>query len=162
MMPRKILVVEDGTEYVDAFRRLAPQGAAVEWLHAPDAATARRLLAEHDVEAIFLDVVFDRTPPEALAGDREALVARFSGDRGRALAHLADNQGFYVAADLAAAIPPGARVLLAYDFSSDPARLAALRKSLTGLEGVEEGSSASTLVRRLLEDSRRSGPIVTG
>jgi hypothetical protein len=148
--PRKILVVEDGTEYVDAFRRLAPQGAEVEWLHAPDAATARRLLDERSVEAIFLDLVFDRTPPEALAGDREALVARFSGDRERALAHLVGNQGFYVAAALASAIPPGIRVLLAYDFSSDPARLAALRESLTGLEGVAEGTSASGLVRRLL------------
>ncbi len=153
MTPRKILVVEDGTEYVDAFRKLAPEGAEAEWLHAPDAATALRLLAEHDVDAVFLDVVFDRTPPEALAGDLEALAARFSGDRERALAHLADNQGFYVAAALAPAIPPGVPVLLAYDFTADPARLAALRESLPGLEGVEEGVSASTLVRRLLESA---------
>jgi hypothetical protein len=152
MTLRTILVVEDGTEYVDAFRQLAPEGAEAEWLYAPDAAAARRLLAEHAVGAMFLDVVFDRTPPEALAGDLEGLVARFSGDRDRALAHLAENQGFYVAAELAPVIPPGVRVLLAYDFTADPARLAALQESLPGLEGVEEGASASRLVRRLLEE----------
>ena len=153
MTLRTILVVEDGTEYVDAFRQLAPEGAEAEWLHAPDAAAARRLLARHEVGAVFLDVVFDRTPPEALAGDLEGLVARFSGDRARALAYLGENQGFYVAAELAPAIPPGVRVLLAYDFTADPARLAALRETLPGLEGVEEGTSASRLVRRLLEES---------
>jgi hypothetical protein len=152
--PRKILVVEDGTEYVDAFRRLAPQGAAVEWLHAPDAATARRLLAEHAVEAIFLDVVFDRTPPEALAGDREALIARFSGDRERALTHLTDNQGFYVAADLASAIPPGARVLLAYDFSGDPDLSAATGSSWSS--APRESPRPSRGTRRPGERARAS------
>lgn len=150
MRPRTILLVEDGTEYLDAFRRLAPEGAAVEWLHAADAAGARRLLAEHDVDAVFLDVVFDRTPKEALAGDLEGLVARFAGDRGRALDHLALHQGFYVAAELAAAIRPGVPVLLAYDFTADPGRLAALREAVPGLEGVEEGASATALLKRLL------------
>jgi hypothetical protein len=149
----RVLIVEDGTEYADAFRRLAPEGAAVEWLRAADAAAARRILAEHAVDAVFLDVVFDRTPVEALAGDREALAARFAGDRGRALTHLAAHQGFYVAAELAPLIPPGVRVLLAYDFTADPARLAALRESIPGLDGVEEGTSASRLVQRLLEKS---------
>jgi hypothetical protein len=152
---RVVLIVEDGSEYRDAFRRLSPDGAdgSVEWLPAADAAAARRLLAERAVDAIFLDVVFDRIPAEDLVGDREALVARFSGDRERALAHLAANQGFYVAADLAPAIPPGVPVLLAYDFTSDPARLSALRRTLPGLQGVEEGASASKLVERLLGKS---------
>jgi hypothetical protein len=148
-----VLVVEDGTEYRDAFLRLSPAGASIEWLHAPDAAAARRLLAERAVDAVFLDVVFDRTPSEDLVGDSESLRARFGGDRERAVAHLASNQGFYVAAALAASIPPGVPVLLAYDFGSDPARLAALRETLPGLQGVEEGASASKLVDRLLGKS---------
>lgn len=143
-------MVEDGTEYLDAFRRLAPEGASIEWLHAPDAAAARRLLADHRVDAVFLDVVFDRTPPENLAGDLEGLVARF-GDRSRALEYLASHQGFYVAHELAPILPPGVPVLLAYDFADDPARLTALRETLPGLEGVDEGSPATKLLRRLLE-----------
>jgi hypothetical protein len=147
---RVVLIVEDGTEYLDAFRRLSPESAAVDWLHASDAASALRLLAERDVDAVFLDVVFDRTPADALVGDRESLAARFAGDRERALAHLAANQGFYLVAALAPAIPRGVPVLLAYDFADDPARLAALREKLPALEGVGEGSSASRLVHRLL------------
>ena len=69
MTRRAVLVVEDGTEYVDAFRRLAPESADVEWLHAADAAAARAVLAGRKVDAIFLDVVFDRTPPDRLVGD---------------------------------------------------------------------------------------------
>lgn len=150
MRPRTILVVEDGTEYVDAFRRLAPEGLSIEWLHAPDAGAARRVLAERAVDAVFLDVVFDRTPPEALVGDLEGLVTRFSGDRSRALQYLVANQGFYVANALAPALAPGVAVLLAYDFTADPARLAALREGVPGLEGVEEGASVTKLLRRLL------------
>ena len=152
MKPRTILVVEDGTEYVDAFRGLASTGdPSVVWLHASDAAAARRILAEREVDAVFLDVVFDRTPPEALAGDLEGLVRRFGGDRKRALEHLAANQGFYVAAELAGAIPRDARILIAFDFTSDPERLSVLRESLPGLDGVEEGAPATKLLRRLLE-----------
>jgi hypothetical protein len=136
---RVVLIVEDGTEYRDAFRRLSPEGAdgSVEWLHAPNASAARHLLDEHRVDAVFLDVVFDRTPPGDLIG---------SGDR----ASLAARQGFYVAAALAPAIPPGVPVLLAYDFTDDPGRLAALRRTIPALEGVQEGESASRLVERLL------------
>ena len=137
---KTILIVEDGTEYRDAFRRLSPEGASgsVEWLHASNAAAARRLLDEHPVDAVFLDVVFDRTPPEDLVGS------------GADPASLAARQGFHVAAALAPALRPGVRVLLAYDFTDDPGRLAALRRTIPALEGVEEGESASRLVERLL------------
>ena len=139
---RRVLIVEDGTEYRDAFRRLSPEGAggSVEWLHASDAAAARRLLADREVDAIFLDVVFDRTPPENPVGD---------GDRKR----LAARQGFHIAAALAPEIPRGVPVLLAYDFTDDPARLTALRQGIPTLEGVEEGEPASRLVERLLGKS---------
>lgn len=137
---RRVLIVEDGTEYRDAFRRLSPEGAgdSVEWLHAPNAAAAKRLLGEHRIDAVFLDVVFDRTPQDDLIGtgtDRASLAAR---------------QGFYVAAALAPAIPSGVPVLLAYDFTDDPGRLEALRRTIPTLEGVGEGESASRLVERLL------------
>jgi hypothetical protein len=137
---KTVLIVEDGTEYRDAFRRLSPEGArgSVEWLHAPNAAAARRLLDEHRVDAIFLDVVFDRTPAGDLVGS--------GADPGS----LAARQGFYVAAALAPDIPRGVRVLLAFDFADDPGRLAALRRTIPALEGVAEGEPASRLVERLL------------
>jgi hypothetical protein len=146
---RRILVVEDGNEYIEAFRRLVPVPGEAELLHAPDAAVARRVIAEAPVEAVFLDVVFDRTPPEKLTGDLDALLERFCGDRSRALEHLALNQGFYIADALAPLLPAGVPVLLACDFSSEPARLAALREKLPTLDGVADGTTATEILSRL-------------
>jgi DNA-binding NtrC family response regulator len=136
---RAVLVVEDGSEYRDAFRRLAPAGEDVEWLHAPDAAAARAILAARRVDAVFIDLVFDRTPVEALEGDPS-----------RPLEHRVRNQGFYVLDAVAAAIPEEAPVLIAYDFASQPARLNALRQVCPRLEGVPESSGAATILARLL------------
>ena len=60
---KTILVVEDGTEYTDAFRSLGASDSSesLELLRAGDGGEARRILAERRVDALFLDVVFDRT-----------------------------------------------------------------------------------------------------
>lgn len=152
MSRRAVLVVEDGTEYVDAFRNLGSDGPEIELLHAADAAAATDVLSARRVDALFLDVVFDRTPQERLVGDLAGLVERFGGDRARALDHLARNQGFYVLNDLAPRIPPGIPVLIAHDFASSSARLAALRKTVPGLQGVEESATISRVMARLLGD----------
>ena len=150
MTRRRILVVEDGNEYAEAFRRLVPASGGAELLHASDADAARRVIAEAPVEAIFLDVVFDRTPLQKLTGDLDALLERFCGDRSRALEHLALNQGFYIADALAPLLPAGVPVLLACDFSSKPARLAALREKLPTLNGVADGTTAKEVLAKLL------------
>lgn len=149
-MTRRVLVVEDGTEYVEAFRRLAGDSEDVEFVRAPHGADARRLLSQSPVDALFLDVVFDRTPPEALVGNLEDLARRHAGDRARALEHLARNQGFYVLSELAPLIPPGIPVLIAHDFASQAPRLEALRETVPGLEGVAESTGITRVLERLL------------
>ena len=52
-MTRTILVIEDGTEYVDAMSSLASSDA-VELMRAADGDEARRALAEHKIDAVFL------------------------------------------------------------------------------------------------------------
>jgi DNA-binding NarL/FixJ family response regulator len=147
---RVILIIEDGTEYLDAFRRLADAAEPVEWLHAADAGQARDVLARRRVDAVFLDVVFDRTAPERLAGGGAGLDARFPGDPAGRLGHLARQQGFYVLRELAASLPRGSRVVLAHDFTDEPARLAALREAVPRLEGVAESATATEILRLLL------------
>ena len=150
---RTILVIEDGTEYTDAFRRLAPRGAAeAEFLRAADAGEARGLLAEREIQGVFVDMVFDRTPSDRLCGGLEPLIARFAGDRRRAVAHLEANQGFFLLHELAPEIPRGVPVVLAWDFSSEPSRLAALRERLPAVQGMPEGASASMVLEALLRD----------
>ena len=151
MSPCTVLVVEDGTEYTDAFRRLAGAEERFEFLRAGDAREARRILAERPVDAVFLDVAFDRIAPERLEGRILPLVERFGGDRLRAQRHLASQQGFYVAAALADSIPRTTRVLIAFDFSAEPERLEALRERLPGLEGVREGTPISRILDRIRE-----------
>ena len=137
---KTVLVVEDGTEYVEAFRRLAGGRAEdVELIRAGDAEEARGVLARRRVDAVFLDVVFDRTPEDRLCGDPS-----------RPAEQRARQQGFYLAAELAGAFPAGCRVVIAYDFAAEPARLAAVRETLPSLEGVEEGAPLSRVLERLI------------
>ena len=147
---RRILVVEDGTEYVEGFERLASaRGLGIAFTRAGDLEFARAALASGGTDALFLDVVFDRTPEDRLAGDREALVARFGGDRARAVHHLATHQGFYVL-DALAPLLPRIPVVIAYDFAAEPQRLEALRGRVPGLGGLPDGTSLTAALDLLL------------
>lgn len=147
---RRVLVVEDGTEYVEGFERLAAaRGLPIDFSRAGDLESAQRELTTRGPNAVFLDVVFDRTPEDRLAGDAEALVARFGGDRVRAVRHLATHQGFYVL-DALAPLLPRVPVVLAYDFAAEPQRLEALRGRVPELRGLPDGTSLSAALDLLL------------
>lgn len=147
---KRILVVEDGREYTDGFSRLAEaKGAAVSLVRAGSLAEARAALASGVPDALFLDVVFDRTPESALAGDLDALVARHGGDRDAAVGHLATHQGFYILDALADELA-GVRVVLAYDFTGEEKRLEALRARVPGLSGLRDGVSLGAAIEDLL------------
>jgi CheY-like chemotaxis protein len=146
---RTVLIVEDGTEYTDAFRSLV-NSDSVELLRAGDGEEAARILTGRPADALFLDVVFDRTPPERLIGDLEAQISRFGGDRSRAERHLAENQGFYLLNELVPLLPETIPVVIAYDFSAEPERLAALRRVRSGLTGVADGTPISAVLESLL------------
>lgn len=151
--PRTVLVIEDGTEYTDAFSSLAATDAAasIELVRAGDFEEARSALAERAVDAVFLDVVFDRIASEKLVGDREGPIRRFGGDRRRAERHLAENQGFYLLNEIAPLLPEGIPVVIAYDFSAEPERLAALRRRCDRLNGLADGTPISSVLESLLE-----------
>ncbi len=148
--PRRILVVEDGSEYVEGFERLAAaRGMPAAFSRACDLESALAALASSAHDAVFLDVVFDRTPENRLAGDVEALVARFGGDRARAVRHLATQQGFHVLDALAVRLEL-LPVVLAYDFSVEPQRLETLRRRVPFLAGLPDGTSLSSALDLLL------------
>ena len=160
---RTVLVVEDGTEYTEAFRNLVANDSrdTLELLRAGDGEDARRILTERRVDALFLDVVFDRTPPERLLGNLEDVIRRFGGDRRRAERHLAENQGFYLVNDLAPLLGEAVPVVLAYDFSLEPERLAALRRTRKRLTGIADGTPISRVLEAVLAEvaaSSEEGP----
>ncbi len=148
--PRRVLVVEDGREYVDGFARLAAsKGAAATFVRAGSLAEARAALAAGTPDAVFLDVVFDRAPEAELAGDLDGLVARHGGDRARAVRHLATHQGFYILDALADALA-GLPVVLAYDFTGEEKRLASLQERFPMLSGLPDGASLGAALEDLL------------
>lgn len=99
---RRLLVIEDGTEYAEFARLFLDRDFAV--TAAQSGAEALRALAAQSIDVLLVDLRFDRAPVERLTGDFEASAERlFAGDRARALRHLQDQQGVLILADLRAA-----------------------------------------------------------
>ena len=90
----KVLVVEDGDEYLTNLSTFVSRG--IRYTQAKSGEQACALLSSLAPDLVYLDMRFDRTPNEALLGDRVALTARFNGDVARARAFQQDNQGLFV------------------------------------------------------------------
>mgnify|MGYP001768193921 CR=1 FL=1 len=96
---RRVLVIEDGTEYAE-FTRLF-LGSDFEVVAAQSGAEALRVAGAGSVDVLLIDLRFDRAPAGVLVGDVDATAERlFAGDRPRALRHLQDQQGVLILAEL--------------------------------------------------------------
>lgn len=141
---RTLLVVEDGHEYAEFARLFLADSFEV---HATQSA-AEALAAARDEppDALLLDLRFDRTPPERLLGDVEAIAARlFGGDRTRALRYVQDQQGALILGDLRRA-GCDAPAVFVHDFP--PRRLVNLRKLYGAVAAVPSFDAAA--IRRAL------------
>ena len=144
-----LLVIEDGTEYVE-FARLF-LGAAFDVLAARSARDALALLADPGADALLVDLRFDRAPREDLVGDVDETAARlFGGDRPRALRHVQDQQGALVLGALRSA-GFAQRAVFVHDFP--PRRLANLRTLYGDVHAVPSFDAAAILTA--LADARR-------
>ncbi len=145
-----VLVVEDGHEYTENLTRFLDGELSFE--RAGDAAAALARLASGGVDAVFLDMRFDRIPRHDLIGDAAALVARF-GDDERAWRFLADNQGSYVLAALREAgheLP----VVMSYDFDGEPRRFKNLEARYAPLAYLGDTASPDEIRDQLLAAAR--------
>jgi hypothetical protein len=98
---KRLLVIEDGTEYAE-FARLFLRDFEVE--AATSARGALDALAARAADALLIDLRFERAAPEALVGDVAATAMRlFGGDRARALRYLKDQQGALILGEVRAA-----------------------------------------------------------
>jgi hypothetical protein len=96
---KKLLVIEDGTEYVEFAELFLADAFAIRAVRSAD--EALRALREEPADALFIDLRFDRVPTETLVGDRDALARRlFGGDENRALRYVQDQQGALILAEL--------------------------------------------------------------
>jgi len=140
---KRLLVIEDGDEYVE-FARVFLRDFAVE--AARSAQTALAALQTRGADALLIDLRFDRAPNEVLVGDVDETAARlFAGDRARALRYLADQQGTLILAILRAA-GHAQPALFVHDFP--PRRLANLQKLYGAVAAVPALDAAA--IRRAL------------
>jgi len=121
---KRLLVIEDGTEYSEFARLFLGDGFVV--ASAFSAAEALAQLAGGGADALLIDLRFDRAPRELLFGDvRETAARLFAGDQPRALRYLQDQQGTLILAALRAAGHTQPAVFV-HDFP--PRRLENLRR----------------------------------
>lgn len=86
---RTFVVCEDGTEYIQRFRRFL--GESFDFVPAPDFASARAALPGAD--GLLLDLDFRRTPPEQLVDEEGRTTATLdAGTRAR----LVETQGILI------------------------------------------------------------------
>ena len=145
-----VLVVEDGHEYTENLTRFLDGELSFE--RAGDGAAALARLAAGGVDALFLDMRFDRIPPEDLLGDVQALIGRF-GDEDRAWRFLADNQGSYVLAALRDAVH-GLPVVMSYVFDGEPRRFKNLEARYAPLSYLGDTASPDEIRDKLLAAAR--------
>ena len=117
----RVLVIEDGTEYVDAYQRFLAGGELAFERAGSGVQALARLADGSPVDAIVLDMRFDRAPEGELLGDIDEVAERFNGDLVQARQFVEDHQGTYILAAIRAAgcVTP---VLLSYDFTTEPRR----------------------------------------
>ncbi|MEL6543773.1 MAG: hypothetical protein AAFQ82_04050 [Myxococcota bacterium] len=140
--PLRVLIVEDGDEYLDNLTRYV-QGPVYSQAH--NLADAVRHLQDAVVDVVYLDMRFDRIPEEQLVGDREDALRRHHGDRERAVRHLQTHQGLYILKALADAGFGEMPTVLAYDFRRELARFKRLKERYPRLEWVADTVSADEI-----------------
>lgn len=142
----RILIVEDGDEYVRLYRRFLADGWR--WERAGHGAEALQRLAAEPFDAVVLDLRFDRVDDAQLLGDLAATADRFHGDPARARAFLQDHQGTYVLAALRDA-GHGHPVLFVHDFGLEPRRWEHLRARYAPVDYLPDDAGPTDVAAQL-------------
>ena len=142
----KVLVVEDGYEYIDTLERFLGEGFS--WTRAGSGPEALRLLDGGGFDAVLLDMRFDRVPEADLLGDLAATADRFNGDPVQARHFLEDHQGNFILAALRAS-GVGVPVLVSYDFEEEPRRWRHLADTFGPVDYLPDNASPGDIATRL-------------
>jgi len=141
-----VLIVEDGHEYTETLTRFA--GDAITWIRAGTGEEALACLQQGGVDAVFLDMRFDRVPDEVLLGGLAQMVERF-GDRSRAVHFLQENQGAVILKairDAGHTLP----VLFSYNFDEEPRRWERVKAAYSPVAYAMDSESPMRVAERLL------------
>jgi ActR/RegA family two-component response regulator len=145
--PVRVLVVEDGDEYLTNFSTFVAAG--FEYRQAKSGVEACRLALGEPTDLVYLDMRFDRIPEGDLLGNMVELVARFNGDIARARRFQQDNQGLFVLRALRDSGWYGP-VILSYDFGPEERRFRALSARDPALGYCPDYADANTIRAAIL------------
>jgi ActR/RegA family two-component response regulator len=145
--PVRVLVVEDGDEYVTNLSTFVAGGFT--YRQAKSGSDACRMVREQPTDLVYLDMRFDRIPEGELLGNMVELVARFNGDVARARRFQQDNQGLFVLRALRDA-GWGGPVILSYDFGPEERRFKALSARDPALAYCPDYADANTIRAAIL------------
>jgi ActR/RegA family two-component response regulator len=142
---KRILVIEDGTEYEEFARLFLAETFALEAAHSFD--EAKTAIDRGPFDGFLVDLRFDRARDDTLEGDVDDTAARlFAGDRSEAIRYLKDNQGVMILAALRQA-GHDQRAVFVHDFPRQ--RLENLRNLYGDVCGVPSFDAAA--IRQLFE-----------
>lgn len=144
---RRLLVIEDGTEYAEFARLFLPDFTV---RAAGSAGEALAALRQEGADALLIDLRFDRAEPAVLCGDPEEAARLFGGDRQRALRHLQDQQGTLILAALRGA---GFTQPAVFVHDLPPRRLQNLRQLYGQVAAVPSFDAAAIRAALLAEGS---------
>ncbi|MFO8071012.1 MAG: hypothetical protein R6V85_03970 [Polyangia bacterium] len=150
MSEPRVLIVEDGDEYLENLSRFVP---GPRYMQAHTGAEALRMLGDEEVDLVYLDMRFDRIPNSELLGDHVAATREHNGDPVRAWRYLQLNQGLYILDAMRRAGHGDVPVILAYDFSRQRRRLEHLSRIHPSLHWVPDAVTPGqirSLMDRLL------------
>ena len=151
--PIRVLVVEDGNEYLTNLQTFVAEGMT--YRQARRGADALSLVTEFKPHVVYLDMRFDRTPEGDLFGNIVDLTARFNGDIARARRFQQDNQGLFI---LRALRNAGFRapVILSYDFAAEERRFRALSRDDPELSYCPDYADAGAIRRAITDAATRA------
>lgn len=149
--PMRVLIVEDGDEYLRTLSRFVP---GPRYRQAKSGAAALAALREGRVDLVYLDMRFDRIPERDLLGDHEEATRRHNGDPARGRRHLQNHQGLYILDHLVNQGFSDTPVILAYDFSRETRRLEFLRQRVPRLHWVGDAVTPEEVLR-IMEEAQR-------
>ncbi len=142
-----MLVVEDGTEYEEFANTFL--GARFLVVAAHSATEAIEQLRSRSVDALLVDLRFERAPSDLLVGDVDATARRlFGGDSVRALRWIKDQQGTLVLAEIRKA-GFRQRAVFVHDFPSERLKnLAKLYGDVHAVPGFDAAAIGAVLDAR--------------
>ena len=138
----RLLVIEDGTEYEEFAQLFLADRFEIVAAHSADEALAN----VEGIDAMLIDLRFERAKPEDLLGDVDEIAGRlFAGEAQRAARWIKEQQGTLILAVLREHGHDQPAVFV-HDF---PARRVANLRKLYGRVGAVASFDASAIVREL-------------